>query len=306
MLQSNSGFADVHGTQLYFEVAGTGQALVLLHEGIADHRMWDAQFAEFARQYRVVRYDARGFGHSPMPPEPFFRHEDLRGLLEALGIDHAILPGASMGGATALDAALTYPQMVDALVLAASGLGGCDFSDETKQKWAEIDAAYERDGVAQAVELELQMWVDGPFRTPDQVDPAVGGVQSRRAQLPAHVSESERLMISSRPPKLLTARDRCPRCSPHERYTVVGGTSRWRTQNNANDGWRCRCRPGCRATRRRASWGQNGIRRPSEPWRPCCASSKTGVTPPGMSTSSCRFLACVKNPAPSIARAPTS
>ncbi len=208
MLQSNSGFADVHGTQLYFEVAGTGQALVLLHEGIADHRMWDAQFAEFARQYRVVRYDARGFGRSPMPPEPFFRHEDLRGLLEALGIDHAILLGASMGGATALDAALTYPQMVDALVLAASGLGGYDFSDETKQKWAEIDAAYERDGVAQAVEFELQMWVDGPFRTPDQVDPAVGGVQSRRAQLPAHVSESERLMISSRPPKSLTARDR--------------------------------------------------------------------------------------------------
>lgn len=98
MLQSNSGFADVHGTQLYFEVAGTGQAPVLLHEGIADHRMWDAQFAEFARQYRVVRYDARGFGRSPMPPEPFFRHEDLRGLLEALGIDHAILPGASMAG----------------------------------------------------------------------------------------------------------------------------------------------------------------------------------------------------------------
>jgi pimeloyl-ACP methyl ester carboxylesterase len=173
MLQTATGFAEVHGTQLYYDVAGSGRPIVLLHEGIADHRMWDAQVAAFAPHYRVIRYDARGFGRSPMPPEAFYRHEDLQGLLEALGIDHAILLGASMGGAAAIDAALAYPEMVDALVLMASALGGYDFSDETKQKWAEIDAAYERDGVAAAVELELQMWVDGPFRTPEQVDPAV-------------------------------------------------------------------------------------------------------------------------------------
>jgi 3-oxoadipate enol-lactonase len=173
MLHSDTGFAEVHGARLYYEIAGAGQPLVLIHAGIADSRMWDAQFTEFARQYRVIRYDARGFGRSPMPPAPFSHYEDLHGLLEILGIDHAILVGASMGGATAVDAALAYPEMVDALVLVASGLSGYTFSAETRQKWAEIDAAFERDGVARAVELELQMWVDGPFRGPDQVNPAV-------------------------------------------------------------------------------------------------------------------------------------
>ena len=57
----------INGADLYYEEAGSGPALVFIHAGIADCRMWEAQFAAFARDYRVVRYDQRGFGRSAMP-----------------------------------------------------------------------------------------------------------------------------------------------------------------------------------------------------------------------------------------------
>ena len=67
-IQSARGFAEVYGAKLYNEVTGTGHPLVLLHEGIADSRMYDAQFHAFAQRYRVVRFDLRGFGQSDLPP----------------------------------------------------------------------------------------------------------------------------------------------------------------------------------------------------------------------------------------------
>jgi pimeloyl-ACP methyl ester carboxylesterase len=122
-------------------------------------------------------------------------------LLRHLGVERAVVLGASLGGATALDFALEHPEMVDALVLVAPGLGGYGFSAATVAKFDEIEAAFERDGVAAANELELRMWVDGPARTPDQVNPAVrervrqmnadvyaaaiGGAERRRPQPPA-------------------------------------------------------------------------------------------------------------------------
>jgi pimeloyl-ACP methyl ester carboxylesterase len=166
-------WADVNGARLYYEVAGEGHPLVLIHAGIAGSRMWDDQVAAFTHAFRVVRYDLRGFGQSEMPPAPFAHYADLHGLLTALGIERASLLGSSLGGATAIDATLAYPALADALILVASALSGYTFSAKTRRKWAAIDAALEREGVAQAVELELRMWVDGPLRTPEQVDPAV-------------------------------------------------------------------------------------------------------------------------------------
>jgi len=60
-----SGFADLNGATFYYEVAGAGEPLVLVHAGICDARMWDEQFGLFAQSYRVVRYDQRGFGRTP-------------------------------------------------------------------------------------------------------------------------------------------------------------------------------------------------------------------------------------------------
>ena len=78
-----SGFAAVNSTRLYYELAGSGTPVALIHGFTLDTRMWDDQFQPLAEHYRVLRYDARGFGRSDLPTdEPFSPHDDLRALLE--------------------------------------------------------------------------------------------------------------------------------------------------------------------------------------------------------------------------------
>ncbi len=177
-IQSVRGFAEVNGTKLYYEVAGTGHPLVLLHEGIADSHMYDDQFNAFAQHYRVVRFDIRGFGQSDLPSadKPVALYEDLYGLLTFLGMKKTYLLGMSMGGSIALDFTLTHPNMVDALILVAPGVGGYDmtsFEAEYKAIGQEIEEAIKRGDYEHASELEIRIWVDGPERTPQQVDPTV-------------------------------------------------------------------------------------------------------------------------------------
>ncbi len=96
--RSQTGFLNAQGAPLYYEVAGQGYPLLLIHAGVADSRMWDDQFEVFAQQYRVIRYDMRGFGRSPVPAGPFANHEDTAALLDFLGIKKAqliVIPGAA-------------------------------------------------------------------------------------------------------------------------------------------------------------------------------------------------------------------
>jgi pimeloyl-ACP methyl ester carboxylesterase len=69
-VETVTGVAEVNGTRLYYEVAGAGQPLVLLHGFSPDCRMWDDQMAAFTARHRVLRYDLRGFGQSPPPSAP--------------------------------------------------------------------------------------------------------------------------------------------------------------------------------------------------------------------------------------------
>ena len=98
--------SDVNGATLHYEVAGEGGPLVLVHAGISDSGMWDAQVDAFSRHYRTIRYDLRGFGRSLMVPGPFSHHADLRALLDALGVNRAAFVGCSMGGDAVLNLAL--------------------------------------------------------------------------------------------------------------------------------------------------------------------------------------------------------
>ncbi len=170
---SNGHYANVDGASLYYEIAGTGRPLVLVHAGIADSRMWDAQWEVFARHYTVIRYDMRGFGRSEMPPAVFSNHQDLHGLLNHLGVGPVALLGASFGGRVAIDFTLAYPDLVSALVLVGAALGGHDWSEEVQRFGAAEDAALEQGDLAAATDLNVRMWVDGPHRSPDQVAPAI-------------------------------------------------------------------------------------------------------------------------------------
>ncbi len=170
---SETGVADVNGAQVYYEIAGEGEPLVLVHAGIADGRMWDGQVGAFARRYRVIRYDMRGFGKTAMVEGPYSHHEDLRGLLDALGVGRAVLVGCSMGGGAVLDFALRHPERVGALVLVGSAVGGFEGDFEPPEQWDELVAADEAGDLGRVSELEVRIWVDGPRRRPESVDASV-------------------------------------------------------------------------------------------------------------------------------------
>ena len=172
-MPTKTGFAPTNGAQLYYEIAGTGQPMILIHAGVADCRMWDDQFATFAQQYRTIRCDLRGFGRSAMPSGRFSHHDDLAGLLDFLQVDQAIVLGVSFGGKVAVDFALAYPQRVTALVLGAPSIGGAEPTERIIQFWEEEETAVEQGNLATAVALNLHLWVDGIYRQPDEVDAAV-------------------------------------------------------------------------------------------------------------------------------------
>src|SRR5829696_626576 len=121
---NGSGFAEVNGTKLYYEAAGEGPAVVLVHGGLVDSRLWDDQMKPLSRRFRVVRYDLRGFGKSAAPTGQFWPTEDLRALLDFLKIERATVVGLSLGGIVAADFALEHPERVERLVFVGAGLRG--------------------------------------------------------------------------------------------------------------------------------------------------------------------------------------
>ena len=156
------GTVGAGGAGLYHEVGGEGRPLVLLHDGLLDRRVWDEQFEPFARRYRVVRYDRRGYGLSPAPQRPFSDVDDLQGLLLSLGIGRAYLVGMSNGGKVALDFALCHPGMVGKLMLVGPNLGGYRPSEEKLQRIRAIFAVAEQRGIEAGVEA----WMKDPFYPP--------------------------------------------------------------------------------------------------------------------------------------------
>jgi 3-oxoadipate enol-lactonase len=165
-----AGIAEVNGAQIAYDVAGSGPALLLLHAGLGDRRMWDDQIPAFAEHFTVIRYDARGFGETIMPAAPFSAHKDAIGLLDQLGIDRAHLVGVSMGSQAAIEAAVAAPERVSALVAVAARTG-TPVSPTLRAGWDHVNELEEAGDIAGAVEYELRMWVDGPDRGPDAVDP---------------------------------------------------------------------------------------------------------------------------------------
>jgi 3-oxoadipate enol-lactonase len=121
---ATTGIAEVNGAKLYYEMLGTGHPLVLIHAESLDRRMWEDQFTAFAERYQVIRYDLPGYGKSQKVAERRLGADTLLGLLKYLEIEKAYLLGSSGGGAIALDFTLDHPCAVDALILAAPGLGG--------------------------------------------------------------------------------------------------------------------------------------------------------------------------------------
>jgi pimeloyl-ACP methyl ester carboxylesterase len=162
MKRSTTGFMDVPGSRLYYEVAGTGPPLVLVHGGGVDSRMWDDQFETLADRWQVLRYDLRGHGRSPVGVQEYSAIEDLNELRAGLGIGSAYILGQSLGGNIAMAFAVVHPERVDALILAGSGgAPGISMADDEKRPIAAFFEALQGGDCARAIELFLSLWVDG-------------------------------------------------------------------------------------------------------------------------------------------------
>jgi 3-oxoadipate enol-lactonase len=170
----------------YHEVTGDGPAVVLVHAGICDSRMWEPQWASLAAAHRLVRIDLRGFGRSPLPPEPFAHARDVLAVMDAAGVERAALVGASMGGRVVLEAALAAPERVTALVLAGAGMPGHEWAQDVRDYWAAEEAAFERGDLEAAADLNVEFWV-GPANA--EVRGQVRAMQLRAFELQAGVAE---------------------------------------------------------------------------------------------------------------------
>jgi 3-oxoadipate enol-lactonase len=157
---------DVNGARLWVEEAGNGPAVLFVHGGLGDSRLWQPQATALASEFRTIRYDLRYFGRSESPGVAVDMIDDLVGVLDAVGVEQAALVGLSLGGGLALDVTLAHPERVWALAHVAGGASGLPL-----QLDPEIDSAYEA-AVAQgdldaAMEIDLGIWA--PLGTDDTI-----------------------------------------------------------------------------------------------------------------------------------------
>jgi 3-oxoadipate enol-lactonase len=166
-------FAEINGARLYYETAGTGEPVLLLHTGNGSTEIWAGQFERLAERHQVTRFDLRGFGRSDYPPGPFLWPADARDLLRHLGIGRAHVVAPSLGGRIGIELALLEPDLVASLVLAAPVLREQSWRDELMavrmREW-DLFVAGDFDGATEAM---MEAWVAGPYRTLDEVDPGV-------------------------------------------------------------------------------------------------------------------------------------
>jgi pimeloyl-ACP methyl ester carboxylesterase len=163
---------------LSYDEAGAGPAVVLLHAGVADRRMWAGHLEGLAEAgHRTVAPDLAGFGESPLRAGERAPWRDLLATMDELGIERAVLVGNSFGGAVALRVALVAPDRVTGLVLISSPCPGVEPSPDLEAAWAAEEDALDRGDVDGAVAAVVDAWT-----LPGAADPIrelIGDMQRR-------------------------------------------------------------------------------------------------------------------------------
>jgi pimeloyl-ACP methyl ester carboxylesterase len=158
-------------TDLHYSIAGQGTPIVLAHGFAIDSRMWDDQVPELAARYSVIRYDLRGFGKSGMRDEPYSHAEDLKGLIDRLGLGRVALMGLSLGGGAVINFTIAYPGAVRALIVVDPSLGGFGWSTEMTGSQNEVQTTARERGVDAARE----QWLEHPLFAPAMANPRSAG-----------------------------------------------------------------------------------------------------------------------------------
>ena len=174
------GFAPVYRGSLYYEVAGTGQPLLMIHAGVADCSMWDAQMDFFSRSYRVIRYDTRGYGQSRTETTTFSNRQDIIDLFKYLEVEKAGIIGISRGGQIAIDFTLEHPECVSALIAVAAGISGFDYQggDDPQARYefdlfSHMDELWEKKAWDELTDLQVRVWADGPSQPEGRAPAAI-------------------------------------------------------------------------------------------------------------------------------------
>ncbi|PPF65216.1 alpha/beta hydrolase [Rathayibacter tritici] len=196
---------EVPGASLHWKADGhaSAPALLLVHAGIADLRMWDPLVPNLARERLVIRYDVRGAGGTSTADVEFDPRRDALDLLDHLGVERAVVIGCSRGGTLALDLTLEHPERVSGLVAIAPGLAGFDYpalTTEEERRFAQVEAL-ELAGEQEAATIrEAELWAVGPDRSAGDVDPEfLAQVRELALAGVGHESEAPRPIELPRP-----------------------------------------------------------------------------------------------------------
>jgi pimeloyl-ACP methyl ester carboxylesterase len=152
--------------ELYYEEVGSGTPVVFVHEFAGDYRSWEPQMRYFARRYRCIAYNARGYPPSAVPAPGVGYSQaraaaDIRCVLDQLKIDKAHVVGLSMGGLAVLHFGLSYPARARSLLVGGAGYGSeAGERDKFRAEASTIAARLERDGMAKFAEA----YAYGPTR----------------------------------------------------------------------------------------------------------------------------------------------
>lgn len=173
-MESVKGYLSLPTVDFYYEVAGEGEPLLLIHGIDSDCRMWDPQFFNFARYFKTIRFDLRGFGKTAMPAEEFQILDDIQQLLTGLGIENAHIIGYSYGGTIAPAFALKYPESVKSLTLAGAGMIGHTWSEEVSRYFVQFQESIKNNDFNEMMRLLCWKSIYGPKRKPEGLEEICG------------------------------------------------------------------------------------------------------------------------------------
>ena len=170
-------FATSGRAQLAYEITGVedGAEVLLIHAGVNDRRSWHQVIEQLSSRHRCVAFDQRGFGETTYEREDGWSPvADALAVLDAAGVARPVVIACSMGGQTAIDLALAYPDRVAGLVLIGTAIRGAPYPNPAKGPTAElnarIEAADEAGDVDELGRLDAWMWLDGPSAKEGRVD----------------------------------------------------------------------------------------------------------------------------------------
>lgn len=189
---TNTGYVPHGKSMIFYRVEGdAGRPVLFIHAGVADSRMWRDQMG--LDGLHTIAFDQRGFGKTEWVAEPFANRDDALAVLDHLGVDRAVVVGCSNGGEAAMQMAIVAPHRVLGLVLSGAAPRGW----EPEGGW--IDDPLWDDGLAavkagdfeRAVDIDAQIWLAGPGRSLDEIDPELVRLFKQMDRVPLE-TEAER------------------------------------------------------------------------------------------------------------------